>query len=151
MAVKPIPEGYHSVTPYLVAEGAEDLIDFMKTVFGAQERMRMPGPNNTVGHAEMEIGDSVVMLADANSVDGNKPFPAMLNVYVEDVDSTYKAAVAAGATSVRELQDQFYGDRSGGVVDKWGNYWFISTHVEDVSPEEMERRSAELLKQQAQG
>jgi PhnB protein len=151
VAVKHIPEGYHSVTPYIVVEGAEGLIDFMKSVFGARERMRMPGPNNTVGHAEMEIGDSVVMLADAGSVDGNQPFPGMLNLYVEDVDKVYQAALAAGATSIRELTDQFYGDRSGGVRDQWGNFWWISTHVEDVSPEEMERRSAEFLKQQGQG
>ena len=151
MTVKPIPDGYNAVTPYLVADGAADLIDFMKSVFGARERMRMPGPNNTIGHAEMEIGDSVVMLADANSVDGNQPFPAMIMVYVEDVDAVFKSALSAGATSVRDVADQFYGDRIGGVRDRWGNLWYVATHVEDVSPEEMQRRSEELMKQQSQG
>jgi uncharacterized glyoxalase superfamily protein PhnB len=150
MAVKHIPDGYHAVTPYLVVEGADRLIEFMKDVFGATERMRMPGPNGVVGHAEMEIGDSVVMLADSASADNNIVMPAMINLYVEDCDGAYKKALAAGATSDREPSDQFYGDRNAGVVDPFGNRWFIATHVEDVSPEEMQRRSAELMKRQGQ-
>ena len=145
--VNPIPEAYGSVTPYLVVEGAEEFMGFLKNAFGATVRGDdvMRGPDGTIGHAEVEIGDSIVMLSDVPS-DGEAT-RAMLNVYVEDCDSTYKKALAAGAESVREPEDQFYGDRSGGVRDKWGNQWYISTHVEDVSPEEMERR----VKEQFQG
>jgi PhnB protein len=148
MAVKHIPDGYHAVTPYLIVPGADRLIEFMKEVFGATERMRMPGPNGVVGHAEMEIGDSVVMVADSAAADNNRVMPAMINLYVEDCDAAYKAAMAAGAISEREPADQFYGDRNAGVRDPFGNMWFISTHVEDVAPDEMERRSAEFAKEQ---
>jgi len=139
MAVKPIPEGYHAVTPYMIVNGAAKCIDFVKETFDAREVMRMPGPNGTVGHAEVRIGDSVITLAD-----GSDMWPAMpcsLYVYVGDVDATYKRALKAGATSVKEPADQFYGDRSASVKDSCGNVWGIGTHIEDVPPEELERRA----------
>ena len=139
MAVKPVPEGYNTVTPYLVLERAPECIDFMKKVFDAQERMRMNGPDGTVGHAELMIGDSVVMIGSAGGE--NVPMPAMLHLYVEDCDSVYLRALDSGATSVREPEDQFYGDRSAGVKDAFGNIWYLATHVEDVPPEEMQRRA----------
>ena len=141
--VNPIPEAYGSVTPYLVVEGAEELMKFLQDTFGATIRGGdvMRGPDGRIGHAEVEIGDSIVMLADVPP-DG-EAMRTMLNVYVEDCDATYKKALAAGAESVSEPEDQFYGDRNGGVRDKWGNQYYISTHVEDVSPEDMERRMKE--------
>ena len=141
--VQAIPDAYGSVTPYLVVEGAEELMGFLQNTFGATIRGNdvMRGPDGKIGHAEVEIGDSVVMLADVPP-DG-VAMQAMLNVYVEDCDSVYKKALAAGAESVREPEDQFYGDRSAGVRDKWGNQFYISTHIEDVTPEEMERRVKE--------
>lgn len=149
MAVKPIPEGYHSVTPYLVVEGADKLIDFMTAALGAKERFRMPGPGGAIGHAEMQVGDSVVMLGDSSTTDNNRVQTGMIHVYVEDCDATFKAALAAGGTQERELQTMFYGDRGGSVRDPFGNIWWISTHVEDVSPDEMEKRSKEFMEQQA--
>ena len=142
--VNPIPETYGSVTPYLVAEGADGLMEFLQNAFGATVRGGdvMRGPDGKIGHAEVEIGDSIVMLADPPP-DG-EPTRSMLNIYVEDCDATFQKALAAGAESVREPADQFYGDRSGGVRDKWGNQYYISTHIEDVSAEEMERRVKEL-------
>jgi uncharacterized glyoxalase superfamily protein PhnB len=140
MAVRPIPEGYHTVTPYLIVENAAALIDFMKQAFGAEERMRMPQPDGKIGHAEMSIGDSVIMLSDATSEFGT--MPAMIHLYVDDTDSVYKTSLAAGAMSVREPADQFYGDRSAGIKDAFGNQWWLATHVEDVPPEEMEKRAA---------
>lgn len=143
--VQPIPEGYGSVTPYLIVDGAEKLLDFVKEAFGAAERMRMPGPNGTIGHAEVTIGDSMIMLADGGE---ERPArPGTIQLYVEDCDESYRRAMAAGATSVREPRTEFYGDRMGGVKDPVGNQWWIATHVEDVSPEEMARRSAELVAQ----
>lgn len=139
MAVKPIPEGYHTYTPYYVVDGAVEFIDFLKRAFDAHEAFRMPMPGGKLGHAEVRIGDSVIMLADAHPPE----HPArQLNgmIYVEDVDAVYKRAVASGAKGVRPPENQFYGDRMSGVTDKWGNDWSIATHVEDVSPEEMERR-----------
>jgi len=136
--VKPIPEGYQSVIPYLVVDGAADLIEFLKTVFHAQEMMRMPAPGGKVGHTELRIGDCVVMLADAR--EQWKPMQAMIYVYTEDCDAAYQRAIQAGAASVREPRTEFYGDRSAGVTDRWGNQWWIGTHVEDVSEEEMKRR-----------
>jgi len=136
--VKPIPEGYQAVIPYLVVEGAEKLIEFLKHVFQAKEFMRMAGPDGKVGHTELRIGDCVVMLADAR--EPWRPMPAMIYVYTEDCDAVYRRALEAGATSIREPQDQFYGDRSGGVTDAWGNQWWIGTHIEDVSEEELARR-----------
>jgi PhnB protein len=139
MPVKAKPEGYHTLTPYLVVEGAARLIDFLKAAFDAKETERMAAPGDRIGHAEVRIGDSVVMLGDAHGE--HKPLQAMLYVYVDDADATYRRALAAGATSVQEPADQFYGDRSGGVRDPVGNLWWIATHVEDVPPAELKRRA----------
>jgi PhnB protein len=147
MAVKPIPEGYHSVTPYLIVDGAGALIDFMKQAFDAEETVRMDTPDGKIGHAEFRIGDSIVMLADSATSDWDA-MPATVVVYVEDVDKTYRRALEAGGTSVRDVADQFYGDRAGGVRDSVGNHWWIHTHVEDVPPEEMARRAQEWQAQQ---
>lgn len=143
MAVKPIPDGYHSVTPYLAVEGANRLLDFVKEAFGAEETVRMDAPGGKIGHAEVRIGDSVVMLADASTSDQGQVMPGMIHLYVDDVDKFYRRAIEAGGTSLREPVDQFYGDRSGGVKDPVGNHWWISTHVEDVPPGEMEERAKE--------
>ncbi len=143
MAVKPIPEGYRSVTPYLAVEDASALLDFVKKAFDAEEMLNMPTPDGKIGHAEVRIGDSIVMLADASTSDQGQAMPAMIHLYVEDADATFKKAIEAGATVLRDLEDQFYGDRSGGVRDPVGNHWWIATHVEDVSPEEMEKRARE--------
>ena len=136
--VKAVPEGYHSVTPYLVVQGAGKLIDFMKAAFDAQEIFRMPMPDGSIGHAEVRIGNSMVMLGESR--DQWKVMPTTLQLYVEDVDAVYARAVAAGATPVAEPANQFYGDRRGGVQDMCGNYWWMATHIEDVSEEEMKRR-----------
>ena len=136
--VKPIPEGYHTVTPYLVVQGVGRLIDFMKAAFDAQEIFRMPMPDGSIGHAEMRIGNSMIMLGEAR--DQFKAMPTTLNLYLEDVDAAYARALAAGATAVSEPKNQFYGDRSGGVRDMCGNHWYVATHIEDVSEEEMKRR-----------
>ena len=144
MTVKPIPDGYHSITPYLVVSEAARVIDFAKEAFGAQEIMRLPGPNNTIGHAEIKIGDSVVMLADAGTSHGARPSNLML--YVPNVDEVYRRALKAGGKSEREPADQFYGDRSAGVIDLVGNHWWIATHVEDVAPDELQRRMAREAK-----
>jgi PhnB protein len=144
--VKPIPDGYHSVTPYLIVKGAAEAIDFYGKAFGAEERFRMPMGDGRVGHAEIRIGDSVVMLADEfPEMDAKGPLalggtPVGLCLYVTDSDAVYGRAVAAGAKVVRPIQDQFYGDRSGTVLDPFGHKWTITTHKEDVTPEEMERR-----------
>lgn len=142
MAVKPIPDGYHTVTPYLIINGAEKVIAFLKEAFDAQELCVMRGPNNTIMHAEVRIGDSPVMLAEAT--EQWKAMPTMLYLYLPDVDGFYQRALKAGATSIKEPADQFYGDRSACVRDAAGNSWGLATHVEDVSPEEMERRQAAL-------
>jgi PhnB protein len=139
--VKHIPQGYHSVSPYLVVDGAARLIDFVKQTFNAVENARMNGPEGRISHAEVKIGDSIIMLSD--STPEYKAMPAMLYVYVEDVDAVYKKALQAGATSVSEPKNQFYGDRSAGVKDPLGNQWGIATHVEEVPPEEMQRRMKE--------
>lgn len=137
MAVNYIPEGYHTVTPYLIVRGANQLIGFMRDVFGAQETFRMED-GGLIRHAEVRIGDSVIMLSDG--VEEHPPMPSMIHLYVPDSDATYRRALDAGATSLQEPTDMFYGDRSGAVRDPFGNNWWIATHVEDVSPEEMERR-----------
>ena len=142
MAVDPIPEGYHTVTPYLVVNGAETVIEFLENALDAEETVRMPGPNGTIGHAEVRVGDSVVMMADP---DGEDIMPTMLHVYVADVDATYERAMKAGATSIREPENQFYGDRAGQFEDPFGHLWFVATHVEDVEPEEMQRRAAAMM------
>ncbi len=136
--VKPIPDGYHTVTPYLVVPGAATLIDFLKLAFDATETYRHARPDGTVQHAEVRIGDSVVMMGEPE--DPSKAMPATLCLYVEDADAAYRRAIEAGAASLREPATQFYGDRTGGVLDPCGNQWWVATHVEDVSPEEIERR-----------
>jgi PhnB protein len=141
MGVKPIPEGYRTVTPYLVVEGAGNVLEFMKQAFGAEEKFRMETPSGSIGHAEAKIGDSIVMMGDADSE--HAAMPAMIHLYVEDCDATYERALAAGATSEREPADQFYGDRSAGVRDQAGNLWWIATHVEDVPEDEMAKRIEE--------
>jgi len=147
-SVQPIPDEYPRVSPYLCVDGAADAITFYGDVFGATERMRMPGPGGTVGHAELQIGDSVVMLSDpypAAGVQSPRAYggtPVTISVYVEDVDATFARALAAGATALREVADQFYGDRTGQFMDPFGHRWSVSTHVEDVPPEEMARRAA---------
>jgi len=145
MAVKLIPEGYHTVTPYLVVEGASKLIDFIKQAFGGQEIHRMATPDGKIMHAEVKIGDSRIMLGEAGGP--YKPMPASIYLYVTDTDATYKRALAAGATSETEPKDQFYGDRNAGVRDASGNRWFIATHIEDVAPEEMNKRAQTAMKQ----
>jgi PhnB protein len=149
MAVKPIPDDFPRVTPYLCVEGAAAAIDFYTDVFGAVERMRMPAPDGRLGHAEVQIGNAVVMLADEwpeMGVRGPKSIggtPVMLMVYVEDVDNVVAKAVAAGAKELRAVENRFYGDRSGEIEDPFGHRWTVSTHVEDVSGDEMERRMKE--------
>jgi PhnB protein len=146
MSVKFKPDDYRTVTPYLIVPGAPKLLAFMKQVFDAKERFVMAGPDGTVGHAEVAIGDSVIMFADSSPRYG--PRNAMLYLYVEDVDATYKRALEAGATSVTEPADQFYGDRSAGVEDSFGIHWGIATHVEDVAPEEIAKRAKAVMAQQ---
>jgi uncharacterized glyoxalase superfamily protein PhnB len=145
MAVKPIPDGHHTVTPYLIVKGAAQLIDFMKQAFAAEEIQRMAQPDGSIMHAEMRVGDSMVMMGEAS--DQNPPIPAMLHLYVTDADAVYRRALAAGATSVREPVDEFYGDRIGGVKDRFGNQWWIATHIEDVSPAELAEREDAWKKQ----
>jgi PhnB protein len=138
MAVKKIPDGYGTVTPYLVVSDAAKLLDFIKAAFGAKELFRMNGPNGRIAHAEAQIGTSRVMVGEP--MEPGRDTKAMLHLYVEDCDELYGAALKAGATSDRAPANQFYGDRSAGVRDPFGNFWYISTHVEDVSEEEMTKR-----------
>jgi uncharacterized glyoxalase superfamily protein PhnB len=140
-AVKPVPEGYHTVTPYLTVESVEKLLDFVKKAFHATETYQMARPDGSVRHAEVRIGDSIVMMGQAR--DEWKPRPGTLYLYLSDVDASYERALAAGGKSLREPSTQFYGDRSAGVEDPVGNQWWIATHVEDVPPEEIERRAAQ--------
>jgi PhnB protein len=146
MPVKPVPEGYHSVTPYLVVKGAAALIDFLKQAFDANEFVRMARPDGTIQHAEVRIGDSVVMIGEATSP--WEPMPTMLYLYAGDVDAIYQRALKTGATSVQAPADQFYGDRTAAVKDPSGNFWYIATHVEDLSPEEIRRRAEAHAKSQ---
>ena len=145
--VKPIPDGYHSVTPYLICDRAADAIEYYKKAFGATELFRMDHEGK-VGHAELKIGDSPIMLADEYPQMGYRSpkalggTPVSIMIYVEDVDSVYQQAIDAGATEVKPLQDQFYGDRSGTLTDPFGHVWTIATHKEDVTMEEMNRRMA---------
>ena len=149
--VNPIPEGYPQVMPYLTVDGASAAIDFYTTVFGAKERLRMPAPEGKVGHAELEIGDSVVMLADAVPDMGNQTpaalggTPVTVMVYVADVDAVFDRALKAGATAERKVENQFYGDRAGQFLDPFGHKWFVATHVEDVTPEEVAERAAAAM------
>jgi len=154
-SVNPIPHGYHTVTPYLFVKGAAEAIEYYKKVFGAAEVVRMPGPGGKIMHAEIKIGDSTVMLADESPQMGSvSPVtlggsPSLLHVYVADVDAVTQKAVDAGAKLVRPVKDQFYGDRTGTIVDPFGHVWNVGTHVEDVSPEEMRKRMAAAMSQTA--
>lgn len=151
----PIPDRYRRVTPALVVDGAAKALEFYAEVYGATERMRVPGPDGTIAHAEIEIGDSVVMVEDASPHMGTKAppagglegSPAALFIYVEDVDAVMDLATKLGATQERPAQNQFYGDRDGHIVDPFGHRWTVATHVEDVPPEEMMRRMADLVKE----
>jgi PhnB protein len=138
MAVKPVPDGYHTVTPYLTADDPNDLIRFLEQAFDAKVTYRMNDDEGNVRHAEVRVGDSMLMLGKAR--DEWHPRPANFYLYVPDCDAVYKKALAAGGKSLQELTTHPYGDRSGGVTDPQGNNWWIGTHVEDVSPEEVERR-----------
>ena len=145
---KPIPDDYPRVMPYLIVDGAGAAIDFYCSVLGATERVRMPGPDGRVGHAELQLGDSMIMLADENAqmdVRGPRAIggtPVSLHVYVADSDAVFERAVQAGARALRAVEDRFYGDRSGQFEDPFGHRWDVSTHVEDVPPEEMSKRAA---------
>ena len=149
--VKPIPEGYPQVTPYLAVDGAKAAIEFYEKVLGAEERMHLGAPGDKIGHAELQLGDSVIMLADEfpeQGVRGPKAVggtPVMISVYVDDVDAVFARALENGATSVRDVEDQFYGDRTGQFEDPFGHRWSVATHVEDVPPDEMEKRAAEAM------
>ena len=151
MAVKPIPDGYPQVTPYLIVDGAQAAIDFYSSVFGATERMRMPGPGGKIGHAELQLGDSLLMVSDEfPEMGGRSPrtvggSPVIVSVYVDDVDAVFERAVQAGATALRPVETQFYGDRAGQFEDPFGHQWSVATHVEDVPPDEMERRVAQAM------
>jgi PhnB protein len=145
--VQPIPAGYHTLTPYLIVDDAAAALEFYKSAFGASELLRMPGRDGKIGHAELRIGDSVVMLADESpqikafspkTIGGS---PITLHLYVDDVDAWIDRAIAAGANLTRPVATQFYGDRTGGISDPFGYSWYLATHVEDVSPEEMEHRA----------
>jgi PhnB protein len=149
--VKPVPDGYHTLTPYLFIKGASEAIEFYKNAFGAIELGRMSQPDGKVAHAEIQIGDSRVMLSDEQppmgalaplTVGGS---PVMLHLYVDDVDRMFSQAVRAGATIVRPVKDEFYGDRAGGLKDPFGHLWHISTHKEDLTPEEIEQRAAKAM------
>ena len=149
--VQPIPDNYPRVTAALAVDGAVDAIEFYRAVFGATERMRIPAPDGKIGHAELEIGDSLVMVADEypemgfvgpKAIGGT---PVTLTVYVADADAAFVEAISRGATPVREVADQFYGDRSGQFEDPWGHRWGVASHIEDVPPDEMDRRVQEMF------
>ncbi len=146
--VKPIPDNYPQVVPYLCVDGASAAIEFYRNVFGATERMRMSEPDGTIGHAELEIGTALIMLSDEypdlgirapKTIGGT---PVTISVYVEDVDDVFTRAIDAGATALRPVKDQFYGDRTGQFEDPFGHRWSVATHIEDVSPQEMAERAA---------
>jgi PhnB protein len=153
--VKPVPEGYNTVTPYLIVDGAARALEFYKKAFGAREVMRHDAPGGKIGHAEIRIGNSPIMLADEfpeMAAKGPQAFggsPVSLHLYVEDVDALTRQAVAAGAKLTRQVEDQFYGDRLGSVTDPFGHIWHIATHKEDLSPEEMKQRANKHMKEQA--
>ena len=145
--VKPVPEGYHTATPYLIIKGAAAALEFYKKAFGATELLRMPKPDGRIGHAEIKIGDSIIMLADefpeigARGPESYGGSPITIMLYVADVDAVFNRAVAAGAKVERPVANQFYGDRTGGIIDPFGHKWYLATHVEDVPPEELVRRA----------
>ena len=154
MPVHHIPEGYHSVTPYLIISGVARAIDYYKDAFGAVEVLRMDAPDGRIGHAEIRIGNSHVMLADEHAEMGQRGphslggTPVSLMIYVEDVDERFRKAIAGGGKELRPVENQFYGDRSGMLVDPFGHVWMVATHVEDVPPEEMDRRAKEYMEKQ---
>ena len=142
---KVIPDGYHTINTSVIVDGAQEVVDFLKKTFDAKERLMMPGQPGTIAHAELEIGDSLVMISDAT-----EQYPATrcrVYAYVADVDATYKRALAAGAKGVEEPQNQFWGDRTAAIVDSKGNHWAIATRVEDLSSEEIGKRAQEFFKQ----
>ena len=143
--VKKIPDSYHNVQPYLVVSDADALIDFTIAALGAKEKVRMPGPDGKTAHGEVDIGDSVIMMGSPQP--GQALMPAMIYLYVEDTDGTYKKALGAGAKSIEEPNDAFYGDRRAAVQDSQGNQWFIATHQEDPTPEHMQERMEAMAKQ----
>jgi PhnB protein len=155
--VRAIPEGHHTVTPYLIVGDAAAAIAFYKKAFGAEELMRVAAPNGKIGHAEIRIGDSVIMLADEYpdmNARGPHAFggsPVSIHLYVEDVDAVAGQAIAAGATVVRPVQDQFYGDRSGSFTDPFGHSWHVATHKEDLTPEELDKRVKAAMAQHGGG
>ena len=153
MAVKAVPEGYHTATPYLIVTGAARAIEFYKTAFGAVELFRMAAPDGKVGHAEIKIGDSIIMLADETPGAGFRSpeslggTPVSIMLYVSDVDAVARRAVSAGAKELRAVANQFYGDRSGNFQDPFGHQWTIATHIEDIAPDDMARRAEAAMKQ----
>ena len=155
--VKPIPEGYPQVSPYLIVDGAAAAIDFYREVLGATERARLAGPDGKIGHAELQLGESVIMLADEHpelDILGPRTIggtPVTISVYVEDVDAVFDRALKAGAKALRPLRQEFYGDRTGQFEDPFGHRWSVASHVEDVPPEEMDRRAADAAGQGAPG
>jgi PhnB protein len=157
MAVKTKPDEYHSITPYLIVKGAAAAIEYYQKVFGAKELLRLSGPDGQVGHAELSVGDSVLMLADENPAMGALSPQTLggsavrLMLYVDNVDDVVQQAVAAGAKIVRPVENQFYGDRAGGIEDPYGHYWHVATHLEDVTPEETKRRADELFSKKSDG
>lgn len=144
MAVKPIPDGFHTLTPYIVVRGVDVLIEFLKAAFDAKETIRTQLPGGSIMHAQVTIGDSVVMMGEAPP--DFHPLPGSLYMYVEDTDAVYQRALQAGGVSVMERADQFYGDRNAGVKDPAGNFWWIATHIEDMSDEELQRRAEKFRK-----
>lgn len=155
MAVQAVPEGYHTATPYLIVDDAARALEFYRKAFGAKERMRFAAPGGKIGHAEITIGDSAIMLADEHPEMGYRGpqaiggTPVSIHLYVENVDEVFPRAVAAGATALRPVADQFYGDRSGTLRDPFGHVWHVATHKEELSPEEMHRRAQAAMKQAA--
>jgi PhnB protein len=143
--IKWIPDGYHSVTPHLINENASRLIEFLQLAFEAEEITRLSWPDGRIMHAELKIGDSMIMIGEASGE--WKPMPASIALYVENVDATYARALEAGATSIREPANQFYGDRSGGVMDLAGNHWWIATHIEEIPPQELRLRAEQWMKE----
>ena len=147
MALKPIPDGYHAITPYLVVRGADKTIEFLKKAFGAAPSFEpMKRPDGKIMHADLKIGDLHVMISEAS--DQHPAMPCMIHLYVPNVDAVYQRALTAGGTSAMEPSDQFYGDRAGGVKDPSGNHWHIATHTEDVAPQELKKRADAMFKQQ---
>ena len=142
---KPVPDGFHTVTPFVIADGADKLLAFIKKAFGGETTFILKHDNGKVMHATAKIGDSIIMVSDA--MEQFPPMPCMLYLYVDDVDAVYQKTLKAGGESLREPVNEFYGDRSAGVKDAWGNQWWIATHIEDVEGEELERRADEFRKQ----